>query len=142
MSGDGLSRYLGSVVRRRFAFGKMDCCILMADWLVCCGLPDAMADRRGAYASWREYRALMRREGGIVASCKRRFGAVGLEERDAPARGDVCLVRAPIVLGRRVLWVPTGAICLSPGMSVVVTPDAGLMGAPMTVLHAWGLPDA
>lgn len=142
MLGDLLSLYLGEVVRRRFAFGAMDCCILMADWLIARGLPDAMADRRGAYASWREYRTLMRREGGIVASCRRRFAAIGLAERAEPVRGDVCLVHAPIVLGRRILWVPTGAICLSPDMSVIVTPDAGLVGAQMNVLHAWGLSDA
>ena len=138
---DALSDYLGEVVRRRFAYGVMDCCILMADWVVRQGLPDAMADRRGAYASRREYRALMRQEGGIEASCRRRFSAIGLTPR-APVRGDVCLVQAPIVMGRRLLLVPTGAIALSPEMSVVVTPDAGLVGAAMKVLVAWGAADA
>lgn len=138
MSGDALSRYLGEVASRRFAFGVMDCCVLMADWLVRCGLPDAMADRRGVYASYREYRTLMRREGGIVASCRRRFAAIGLPPRPQPMRGDVGLVSAPLAVGRRLMFVPTGAICLSPEMSVVITPDSGLVGSPMKVLHAWG----
>lgn len=137
MSADALSHYLGEVAGRRFAFGSMDCCILMADWLLRCGLPDAMADRRGVYATYREYRALMRREGGIVASCRRRFAAIGLQSRPWPMRGDVCLVSAPLAVGRRLVFVPTGAICLSPEMSVVITPDAGLVGSPMKILHAW-----
>src|SRR3954469_19750766 len=110
-----LSDYLGAAIRRRFAYGDFDCCTFMADWLMRCGLPDAMADRRGSYATRAEYQALIAGEGGIVRSCRRRFAALGLKRVRQALPGDVCLVRAPILAGDdgAVVYGPTGAIAVS-----------------------------
>jgi len=135
-----LSDYLDQVAARGFAYGDLDCCTLMADWLTWRGLPDAMADRRASYASYRQYRALMRAEGGIVASCGRRFAAVGLSALTVPVAGDVCLVKAPVLVRRdRIWWGVTGAIAVSDRLRAVVTPDAGLVIAELDVVSAWGL---
>lgn len=136
--GADLGAYLGAVLRRRFAYGSLDCCTLMADWLVARGLPDPMADRRGKYATHAEYRAAVRAEGGLLQSCRRRFAAIGLVETARPRPGDVGLVRAIARLGgRRLVRIATGAICLSERVQVVVTPDAGLVGAELEILQAW-----
>ncbi|MBN8987412.1 MAG: hypothetical protein J0H42_04150 [Rhizobiales bacterium] len=110
----------------------------MADWLIANGLPDPMADRRGAYSTRREYRSLIRSEGGIITSCARRFKAVGLFETNAPQSGDVALVLAPTRIGRRVVMASTGSICTSPSMRAVVAPDLALAGAPLFTIRAWG----
>ncbi|WP_247366847.1 hypothetical protein [Bradyrhizobium sp. 18] len=111
----------------------------MADWLVSNGLHDPMADRRGTYSTRREYRNAIRSEGGILASCVRRFAAVGLKESDEPKAGDVALVLAPARMGRRIVMIPTGSICTSPTMRAVVAPDVGLAGAPLTTIRAWAI---
>ena len=134
-----LSGYIAAVMRRRFAYGELDCCTFMADWLMRCGFPDAMADRRGAYATRAEYEALIASEGGIVRSCRRRFAALGLKRVRQAMPGDVCLVRAPILAGAGggVVYGPTGAIALSERLRAVVTIDLGLVGAELEVVQAW-----
>lgn len=127
-----LSEYLGRVVRRRFAYGDLDCCTLMADWLMLCGFPDPMADRRGSYSTRSEYIAAIQNEGDIVKSCGRRFAAIGLQVTSEPKPGDVCLVKAPVV-------GPAGAIYVSDKFRAVITPDAGLVFAPVPVLRAWSV---
>lgn len=138
-----LFEYLGEVSERRFGYGELDCCTFMADWLIRRGLPDAMADRRGTYATRTEYRRLIRGEGGLLASCRRRFAAIGLVQRAAAAPGDVCLVAAPVrANARRVLWAATGAIAVSDRWRAVVTADAGLVCSELKLLCAWGVKDA
>ncbi|MGL3208684.1 DUF6950 family protein [Bradyrhizobium sp. BR 1433] len=139
--------YLDGVASQRFGYGVLDCCTLMADWVVRCGWPDPMADRRGGYSTFRQYRAAMRREGWIVRSCSRRFAAIGLSETASPQLGDVCLVTAPVV-GRardlrralrrgRPLTGVTGAIYLAEGLRALVSTNAGLVMADLPVLRAW-----
>jgi len=134
-----LGHYLAGVTRRRWGYGSLDCCTFMADWLMARGLPDAMADRRGTYASRREYRAAIRSEGGIVASCRARFARLGLVETAQPGHGDVALVLAPFAVRRdgRVVSAPVGAICLGRGARAVVTPDKGLVIYPLATVAAW-----
>jgi len=136
MQGD-LSLYLAEVVRRRFAFGDLDCCTLMADWLVRCGWPDPMAERRGAYATRTEYEPLIAGEGGIVKACRRRFASIGLKQTQRPAAGDVCLVLAPTLVGGGVVWAPTGAIAVSDRLRAVVTSDVGLVASELEIVRAW-----
>jgi hypothetical protein len=132
-----LSDYLSSVLRRRFGYGDLDCCIFMADWLIAIGLPDPMADRRSTYSNRKEYRAAIRSEGGLVTSCRRRFADIGLRETETAEPGDVCLVKTPALFGRRVAWIATGAIAVSDKLRAVVTPDAGLVVAPANTLLTW-----
>lgn len=135
-----LAQYLDEVTTGRgWQYGSLDCCTFMADWLVVLGFEDPMADRRGAYSDRSGYRRLMRSEGGIVTSCARRFAAVGLCETALAAPGDVALVRAPARFGRRIVMVATGAICTSPVMRALVTPDLGLVGARLETIKVWSI---
>ncbi len=134
-----LSDYLTGVLRQRFHYGDLDCCTFMADWLVARGMADPMIGRRGSYSTWREYRAAIRGEGGMVASCRRRFAAIGLRETATPAKGDVALVMAPIGVRRSgaIVWAPTGAIAVTDRLRAVVTPDTGLVMAPAHIVTVW-----
>lgn len=135
-----LSDYFDAVLRKRFAYGELDCCTFMADWLVARGFSDPMADRRGSYSTRQEYRAAIRSEGGLLKSCCFRFFDVGLRLYVGVSPGDVALVMAPIGVRRsgRVVSAPTGAIVISDKLRAVVTPDAGLVVAPLPTLLVWG----
>lgn len=129
-----LEDYLAEVAR---GWRDLDCCRVMADWLVMQGSDDPMADRRGSYSTRGEYRKMLRSEGGLIPSCTARFEKVGMIGC-APQRGAVAVVMAPFAQRfGKVWWRPTGAICLSDRMRAVVTADAGLAIAPLPVLLAW-----
>lgn len=133
-----LSDYLSDVSELPFRYGALDCCTFMADWLVRRGFADPMADRRGGYATRAEYEACMSDEGGIVRSCRRRFAGVRLARTRSPVCGDVCLVRVPVLAGQgEVMMGVSGAICVSDQVRAVVTSDAGLVLAPMSIVCAW-----
>lgn len=134
-----LAQYLASVARRSWGYGHLDCCTFMADWLMRRGLPDPMPDRRGTYATKQEYRAAIRSEGGIIASCRARFSKVGLVETDSPDAGDVALVLAPFATRRsgQIVMAPVGAICTRSDWCAVVTPDAGLVEFQPRFVAAW-----
>lgn len=135
-----LADYLDAVAGRDCAYGCLDCAILMADWLVACGYADSMKDRRGTYASERQYRAAIRSEGGIVASCRRRFARLGLDLTQAPRPGDVALVLAPFARRRsRLLCRPTGALAIGGGCFAVLDWPRGLAAARLGLIAAWSV---
>lgn len=130
--------YLDDVSGRDCAFGRLDCAVLMADWLMCCGRPDPMPDRRGTYATERAYRAAIRSEGGIVASCRARFARIGLRPTTSPREGDVALVLAPYAERRgRPLCRPTGGIMRDGGEVALLDWPRGVIGVMLPVLAAW-----
>lgn len=136
-----LGDYLGEVAKRRFEYGSLDCCTFIADWLMECGVPDVMSDRRGSYSTRDQFRAAMRMEGGIVKSCRARLSAVGLRETAAVKCGDVCLVRAPLSVEQNgcVRWGAAGSIVVSGDLRAVVTRDRGVVCAAMGTIVAWGV---
>ena len=138
-----LANYLNDVSCRRFAYGTTDCATLMADWLVRLGLSDSMADLRGTYSDRKGWRAVSRAERGLLASCRKRFAAVGLVETDKPAAGDVALIMAPVMMrdSSRVVFAPTGAICVDVTRRAFLT-SHGLRIRPMRTFAAWKVPHA
>lgn len=131
-----LADYLASVARRPFRPGSLDCCVFMADWILAMTGRDPIADRRGTYATTREYRKMLHAEGGFVVACNARAKAVGLRETSEPRAGDPLLVSAPVGIHHgKVLRFPTGAICVSDTMRAVVSSDRGLV-----IAHADYLP--
>lgn len=140
-----LADYLDDVASRRWEPGALDCCTFMADWLVRLGLPDPMADRRGTYATEREYRKALRGEGGLVKSCASRFATIGLRKAREAKPGDVALVWTPFAKRHgRLLYRPGGAIAATArhlafltreGVSIV---DRGLLKASL----CWSVPHA
>lgn len=136
-----LAAYLDDVAGRACRYGLLDCATLMADWLVLCGWPDPMPDRRGTYATERSYRAAIRSEGGLVASCRRRFAGLGLAAAETHGAGDVALVLAPFALrpGRAPLCRPTGAIVGAGGFVNLLDWPRGVVCARLPVLAAWSV---
>jgi hypothetical protein len=132
-----LALYLAAVRQRRWQPGVLDCCTFMADWLMRRGCADPMADRRGAYSNVRQFKRLIRGEGGLVQSCSARFAGIGLLPTHYPAAGAVALVLAPVAGGRGAR--PTGAICVSSELRAVVSPDIGLVIARLRTLSAWAV---
>lgn len=115
VSGDDLGSYLCAAARRGFALGDgVDCCTLMADWLMLHGREDVMADRRGTYRTGADFRRMLMREGGLIAACHRRFTRAGLAVTTTPRAGDVATVMLPFARREgRLMYVATGAIALS-----------------------------
>ncbi|MET3991681.1 hypothetical protein ABID65_003321 [Bradyrhizobium sp. S3.9.2] len=135
-----LARYLDQVAGRDCGYGVLDCAIFVADWLMQCGWPDPMPDRRGTYATERDYRAAIRSEGGLVASCRRRFARIGLGEVVAPHEGDVAVALAPFAprRGKAPLRLPTGCIVLGGATVALLDWPRGIVGADLQILAAWG----
>lgn len=134
-----LSDYLETVSKRRWQYGSLDCCTFMADWLMQNGYADPMADRRGTYANKAEYRRMIKSEGGLVASCIKRFAAIGLRETKIPICGAVMIVLAPFAYRNgRILTQPTGAIYHSERLRSIVC-KYGLIGAPLPMVKAWNI---
>lgn len=134
-----LHAYLEKVANRNGQ--PLDCCTFMADWLVESGLPDPMADRRGTYQTRGQQQQMLKSEGGIIATCSKRFFQAGLRETDTPKAGDVAIVMAPFAIRQgRVLSRPTGAICTSATMRAVVAVDVALAIAAIPTVRTWELP--
>lgn len=137
---DDLALYLDGVAGRDCGYGKLDCATLMADWLMHRGWPDPMRDRRATYLTERAYRAAIRSEGGLVASCRRRFARLGLAETTAPGEGDVALALAPFAVRRgRPLARPTGGIVLRGGLVALLSWPRGVAGAQLPIVKAWSV---
>lgn len=90
-----LRDYLEACCRRRWEWGAHDCTLFAADWVrIVTGL-DPASDWRGRYADADQCRARLMSAGGLEAVVNRAMAANGFRETDAPATGDVGLIRAP-----------------------------------------------
>jgi hypothetical protein len=136
-----LAEYLASMRARRWQPGLLDCGVFMADWVWRLTGIDPIADVRGSYSTEREFRRIVRHEGGLMVSCGRRLASVGFTETDKPGAGDIAIVLAPYAKrGDRMQRRPTGAICVSAGMRAVITSDMGLViagDAGLPIARVW-----
>ena len=133
-AGMTLADYLAHSASRRFALGTWDCAVFLSDWGRALSGRDPLDGVRGRYANVRQYRRLLRREGGYLASTSTRLQRLGFVVTEHPAAGDVAVVLAPTRNGHE----PTGAIVVNAELSAVVTPDLGLVIAPsLPLLRAW-----
>lgn len=125
-----LKDYLSSFSDRRWRPGRLDCGVFMADWVrLVCGT-DPIADVRGTYSTEREFKRILRREGGFVQSCGARLAAVGYSKTESPSSGDMAVVLAPFkTRGSKILRRPVGAICVTDRLRAVITSDLGLVVA-------------
>lgn len=97
-----------------FEWGKSDCCLVMADWVLLRSGVDIMAQHRGTYAGWKQAARLWRELGGLeVAVCEALDEHFDRVPRYLARPGDVAIVQthrractAAIVdvIG---LWAPT-----------------------------------
>ncbi|MDB5610375.1 MAG: hypothetical protein JWP25_7275 [Bradyrhizobium sp.] len=136
-----LAEYLASLRKKRWQPGILDCGVFMADWVMHLTGRDPIADVRGTYSSRREYRAIVRSEGGLLMASASRLLAAGLCETERVKAGDVLVVNAPFAVRfGKILCRPVGAICVSENQRAVVTSDIGLVIAgrmSLPTLRAW-----
>lgn len=129
-----LPAFLADAGERGFAWGRNDCCLILADWVMAArGVPDPAAHLRGRYSTARGCARLQRRLGGVfelVASCAR---GAGLERTDTPGAGDIGLTWQQATPGGR--WALTGSICT--GRRWACLAIGGLVSAPAEVFAAW-----
>lgn len=139
-----LSAYLSRALRREWKWGDLDCFLFCADWIVERDGVDPAAEFRAAYHDVRAARRLMKVHGGIAALADRCLVGVGLRKIDVPSAGDVGLVTVfHRKIGRRLVFVPVGAICLGPKLWVIKTAVRGEMVARnFPLIQAWGRVDA
>lgn len=74
--------------RSQFEWGKSDCLLSLADYLVARGCVDAGEGIRGTYATEQGAAAILAAYGGAAALIER----TGLPVTGAPARGDIVLM--------------------------------------------------
>jgi len=132
-----LRKYIAGAGSRRFAWGELDCCLFVADWVDrSCGI-DPAAGWRGEDSSAAEARR--RARCGFEAAMIDAMDMAGFARTEHPLPGDVAVVNGPIV-GRsgRVRVHPVGAI--RTGRIWSVKTMLGVVGAPFEVVAAWTIP--
>lgn len=129
---DALRRYLREAARTPFAWGRTDCCLFLADWVMAVRGIDPAQPLRGRYISERGAERWLRRHGGLVATVGLCAAGAGLAPTPAPRAGDIGVVRA---MGPDGKPREAGAICAG-GRWMARTPG-GLAGFRATPLAAW-----
>ncbi len=135
-----LTEYLASAGRRAFVWGSFDCLLYIADWVARSTGIDPAPDLRGIYDSERGARRLIKARGGMVTLVGNGLARSGLVPCDDVTAGDVGLVRVAMFEQRgRVVFGPTGAICVSPSMWAHKSAHgAGLVVQNFPLIKAWG----
>lgn len=135
-----LGDYLSSLRHRKWQPGILDCGVFMADWVkILCGI-DPISDVRGTYSTKEEFEQIVASEGGFPRSCASRLRKAGFVRTRNLRPGDILVVKAPSIDQGKIIWSPTGAICVSEKMRAVITSDLGVVIAGedrLPLLRAW-----
>lgn len=87
-----LASFLAAYAEKQWQPGTVDCCLYLAAWAIWLGHRDPAEHLRGAYHDEAGYRAIIEREGGVVAvvsGCVSRIGGRLVSE---PSIGSVGIV--------------------------------------------------
>lgn len=121
-------------------WGRSDCYVWPADWVVVSGWPDPAGPWRGRYASAVGGARIVRRAGGAEALWIEAAARCGLNVTVRPIAGDVGLVRRETVAAHGpTLGGLVGGVCLGGGEWAVSTP-AGLRTGRWAAARAWRIP--
>jgi hypothetical protein len=123
-----LPTFLREMAETPFAWGRCDCMLMLADWVLLCRGVDPAADARGRYSTFRQMLRLVRREGGVEAFATARFDRC-LSRANEPQSGDIGLIRAPGGLA--------GAIRTGHGWAQKA--ERGLVVRPTSFIVAWSV---
>lgn len=111
-----LAEFTASAADWTFEWGRLDCCLLAADWVLFLTGHDFGAEFRGAYADEDGALQIIREFGGLSNLVN---SVLGIESVNAnlARRGDICLVDSPL---GEALGVCIGARCLCAGIDGAV----------------------
>lgn len=122
-----LNEYLGSLSRKVWHPGVLDCGVFLADWVRMVWAIDPIADVRGSYTTEAELDQILDGEGGFLKSCSKRLRRAGFVRTMTAEIGYPAVVMAPFAIeGADILKRPTGAICVTTELRAVITSDMGV----------------
>lgn len=127
-----LDAFLDLARRTAFVWGRFDCSLWAADWLVACGHRDPAADLRGTYADQAGAERVLAAHGGLTALWERLASLARLEPVHEPRRGDVGVVLGVTPQG---FVEPGGAICA--GRRWALFGETGVIVASCMPVAAW-----
>lgn len=93
-----LAEYVDGLMRSQFAWGKRDCCTMIADWIEQRRDVDVMSTFRGRYDDRRSAILLFAPLGGLEDAVAAQMAMHGFRETTTPEDGDVGVVVAPVGL--------------------------------------------
>lgn len=128
-----LAAFLSLAGQTAFQWGRHDCSLMEADWLLEHGYPDTAHDLRGAYDSALSCQRLLRARGGLLSVFTECAARAALERTYEPKRGDVGVVEFRTTEGHGMI----GAICTGPRWAMLSV--NGLLSAPASPLAAWSV---
>ena len=131
-----LAAWLDRAVDTPRAWGKHDCTLWPADWVVTCGHDDPAGEWRGRYRTALGAARLAGRAGGLQALWQGGADAAGLSAVLKPRAGDVGLLPMATRGVGPLLSGLVGAICIGGGDWAVVTQDGLWLGRASPV-QAW-----
>ena len=135
-----LATFLRDLAGRPFEYGRTDCGIVIADWLLATGRNrDAAEEVRGAYHDEESCAAFLKGQGGLARLVGRLLSDVGLERvSKAEAKpGDVGVVRFVASDG---VDRHFGAIMAPSGRWAVKCNDGLVLLRAPKVVAVWGVP--
>lgn len=125
----GLAEFLAAGAQTPFEWGKEDCCLFACDWVLSQRGVDPARRFRGRYATEKQARRIIRREGGLLAVVSAEMTAAGLTETIDPLPGDVGVVATDqgeaLAIRSRVGWVAKAPF--------------GITAAQFIVMKAWSV---
>lgn len=100
MSAD-LDSFLAEKAAAPWAWGSVDCCMVLADWALANGHGDLLARYRGAYDDEAGCVAIIVRRGGLLPIVSDGAARIGLARIEAPSRGSIGVIGSATVLTRQ-----------------------------------------
>lgn len=135
-----LNEFLDEQLTQVWEWGRVDCCLMCADWVAIETGHDPAAEFRGAYADAEQAHDLIRLRGGFMPLLGWLMDRAGFEVTQAPAVGDVGIVTAPIMLMDRMPAVGAVAAIRSGNGIWCVRAYRGLQWGGYPMVTAWRLP--
>jgi hypothetical protein len=112
-----------------WAWGSVDCCMALADWIVANGSGDPLDMYRGTYADEAGYLAIVVKRGGLLPVIADGCARVGLSTVADPSIGVAAVIGALIAptLQRPAIWGGSGWLVRGPdGFAPMDAPALGM----------------
>ncbi|MCX5513415.1 DUF6950 family protein [Kaistia algarum] len=87
-----LQGFLTEYGARPWVWGEVDCCLVMADWLIENGYQDCAAHLRGTYRTEADLNTILDAAGGVLPIVKACFALIPLELSSTPDAGSVGVI--------------------------------------------------
>ncbi|WP_183923038.1 DUF6950 family protein [Rhizobium mongolense] len=127
---DRLAAFLADNNARPWRPGKVDCCIVLADWAMRLGHDDPASHLRGTYDSEDGFKSIIAAHQGAVPTVQRCVAKIGGVLTTGPHRGDIGVIGSPSNIHRQF-----GAI--HDGKSWLVRMHGGFGQMTARTLAAW-----